>query len=84
MTDPLDAMKARWNHIQGSLFPWLRQEVEPMTELLGRLGERRRVAPKGALQCAGIDAVQDEPQARVIPKVMMFDLYAPNLAFRLR
>jgi len=37
MTDPLDAMLARWNHIQGSLFPWLREEVEPMTELLGRL-----------------------------------------------
>jgi len=37
MTDPLDAMWARWNHIQGSLFPWLREEVEPMTELLGRL-----------------------------------------------
>jgi len=30
-------MWARWNHIQGSLFPWLREEVEPMTELLGRL-----------------------------------------------
>jgi len=37
MTDPLDAMWARWNHIQSSLFPWLREEVEPMTELLGRL-----------------------------------------------
>src|ERR1039458_4490047 len=37
MTDPLDAMKARWSHIQGSLFPWLREEIEPMTELLGRL-----------------------------------------------
>jgi hypothetical protein len=37
MTDPLDAMKARWSHIQGFLFPWLREEVEPMTELLGRL-----------------------------------------------
>src|SRR5664280_436010 len=35
--DPLDAMKARWNHIQGSLFPWLGEEIEPMTELLGRL-----------------------------------------------
>src|SRR3974390_1305797 len=35
--DPLDAMWARWNHIQSSLFPWLREEVEPMTELLGRL-----------------------------------------------
>jgi hypothetical protein len=37
MTDPLDAMKARWSHIQGSLFPWLGEEIEPMTELLGRL-----------------------------------------------
>ena len=36
-TDPLDAMKARWNHIQGALFPWLREEVDPMTEALGRL-----------------------------------------------
>ena len=35
--DPLDAMKARWVHIQGSLFPWLREEVDPMTEALGRL-----------------------------------------------
>ena len=33
--DPLDAMKARWNHIQGTLFPWLREEVDPMTEALG-------------------------------------------------
>src|SRR5271155_1076451 len=35
--DPLDAMMARWNHIQGSLFPWLREEVDPITEALGRL-----------------------------------------------
>ena len=35
--DPLDAMKARWNHIQGSLFPWFREAVDPMTEALGRL-----------------------------------------------
>jgi hypothetical protein len=35
--DPLDAMKARWDHIQGSLFPWLREEVDPITEALGRL-----------------------------------------------
>ena len=35
--DPLDALKARWNHIQGYLFPWLREEVDPMTEALGRL-----------------------------------------------
>ena len=37
MTDPLNDMKARWSHIQSFLFPWLREEVEPMTELLGRL-----------------------------------------------
>ena len=37
INDPLDAMKARWNHIQGTLFPWLREEVDPMTEALGRL-----------------------------------------------
>ncbi len=37
MTDPLDDMKARWSHIQSFLFPWLQEEVEPMTELLGRL-----------------------------------------------
>ena len=35
--DPLAAMKARWSHIQASLFPWLREEVDPMTEALGRL-----------------------------------------------
>ena len=35
--DPLDAMMARWNHIQASLFPWLREEVDPITEALGRL-----------------------------------------------
>ena len=35
--DPLDAMKARWDHIEGSLFPWLREEVDPITEALGRL-----------------------------------------------
>src|ERR1700722_1296101 len=35
--DPLDAVKARWNHIQGSLFPWLREEVDRITEALGRL-----------------------------------------------
>src|SRR5277367_1101167 len=35
--DPLTAMWARWNHIQPSLFPWLREEVDPLTEMLGRL-----------------------------------------------
>ena len=43
--DPLDAMKAHWSHIQSSLFPWLREEVEPMTELLGRLNDKDGPSP---------------------------------------
>ena len=35
--DPLDAMKARWSYIQGYLFPWMREDVDPVTEALGRL-----------------------------------------------
>ena len=35
--DPLNEMWARWNHIETSLFPWLREEVDPLTESLGRL-----------------------------------------------
>jgi hypothetical protein len=30
-------MWARWSHIQSSLFPWLREESDPLTEALGRL-----------------------------------------------
>src|ERR1700740_2071995 len=51
--DPLDAMKARWNHIQGSLFPWLREEVDPMTEALGRLVT--------TLDVIGLEAFVPEP-----------------------
>src|SRR3984957_5729946 len=51
--DPLDAMKARWNHIQGSLFPWLREEVDPITEALGRLVT--------ALDVTGLEAFVPEP-----------------------
>ena len=53
MTDPLDAMWARWNHVQSSLFPWMREEVEPMTELLGRLIT--------ILDVIGIEAFVPEP-----------------------
>ena len=35
--DPLDAMKARWSYIQGFLFPWMREDNDPITETLGRL-----------------------------------------------
>ena len=35
--DPLDAMKARWSYIQGFLFPWMREDNDPITEALGRL-----------------------------------------------
>jgi hypothetical protein len=49
--DPLDAMKARWN--QGSLFPWLREEVDPITEALGRLVT--------TLDVIGLEAFVPEP-----------------------
>jgi hypothetical protein len=52
-TDPLDVMKSRWNHIQGSLFPWLREEVDPMTETLGRLVT--------TLDVIGLEAFVPEP-----------------------
>src|SRR6202046_2746674 len=51
--DPLDAMKARWNHIQGFLFPWLREEVDPLTEALGRLVT--------TLDVIGLEAFVPEP-----------------------
>src|ERR1700692_3962665 len=51
--DPLDAMKARWNHIQGSLFPWLREEVDRITEVLGRLVT--------TLDVIGLEAFVPEP-----------------------
>src|SRR5271166_2083004 len=51
--DPLDAMKARWNHIQGYLFPWLREEVDPMTEALGQLVT--------TLDVIGLEAFVPEP-----------------------
>ena len=35
--DPLDAMKWRWSYIQGYLFPSMREDVDPITEALGRL-----------------------------------------------
>jgi Transposase DDE domain/Transposase domain (DUF772) len=51
--DPLDAMKARWSHIQGTLFPWLREEVDPITEALGRLVT--------TLDVIGLEAFVPEP-----------------------
>ena len=51
--DPLAAMKARWSHIQGALFPWLREEVDPMTEALGRLVT--------TLDVIGLEAFVPEP-----------------------
>jgi hypothetical protein len=53
MTDPLDAMWARWNHVQSCPFPWMREEVEPMTELLVRL--------IAILDVTGIKAFVPEP-----------------------
>ena len=59
--DPLDAMKARWNHIQGSLFPWLREEVDPITEALGRLVT--------TLDVIGLEAFVPEPPPDARPRI---------------
>jgi len=54
MTDDLlDAMKARWDHIQGSLLPWLREEADPLTEALERLVT--------TLDVIGLEAFVPEP-----------------------
>ncbi len=37
MTGALHPVWPCWNHVQSSSCPWLREEVEPMTELHGRL-----------------------------------------------
>jgi len=52
-SDLLDAMKARWNHIQGSLLPWLQEEIDPLTEPLGRLVT--------TLDVIGLEAFVPEP-----------------------
>ncbi len=54
--DPLDAMKWRWSYIQGYLFPSMREDVDPITEALGRLVT--------ALDVMGLEAfVPDPPRA---------------------
>jgi Transposase DDE domain/Transposase domain (DUF772) len=51
--DPLDAMKARWSYIQGFLFPWMREDNDPLTEALGRLVT--------TLDVIGLEAFVPEP-----------------------
>ena len=51
--DPLDAMKARWSYIQGYLFPWMREDNDPITEALGRLVT--------TLEVIGLEAFVPEP-----------------------
>jgi len=55
--DPLDAIKARWSHIQGylqgHLFPWMREDDDPVTEALGRLVT--------TLDVIGLEAFVPEP-----------------------
>jgi len=51
--DPLEAMKVRWNYIQRSLFPWLREDVDPITEALGQLVT--------TLDVIGLEAFVPEP-----------------------
>ena len=51
--DPLDAMKACWSYIQGFLFPWMREDNDPITEALGRLVT--------TLDVIGLEAFVPEP-----------------------
>ena len=55
--DPIDAIKARWSHIQGylqgHLFPWMREDDDPVTEALGRLVT--------TLDVIGLEAFVPEP-----------------------
>jgi len=37
MADALESMWARWSHVQCFLFPWMREEIDPLTEALARL-----------------------------------------------
>ena len=52
--DPLDAMKWRWSYIQGYLFPSMREDIDPITEALGRLVT--------ALDVIGLEAFVPEPR----------------------
>src|ERR1700740_956619 len=51
--DPLDAMKWRWSYIQGYLFPSMREDIDPITEALGRLVT--------TLDVIGLEAFVPEP-----------------------
>jgi hypothetical protein len=54
--DPLDAMKARWSYIQGFLFPWRREDNDPISEALGRVVT--------TLDVIGLEAFVPEPPRR--------------------
>src|SRR5271166_5701273 len=51
--DPLDAIKWRWSYIQGYLFPSMREDIDPITEALGRLVT--------TLDVIGLEAFVPEP-----------------------
>src|ERR1700687_482846 len=51
--DSLDAMKWRWSYIQGYLFPSMREDIDPITEALGRLVT--------TLDVIGLEAFVPEP-----------------------
>ena len=46
-------MKARWSYIQGFLFPWMREDNDPITEALGRVVT--------TLDVIGLEAFVPEP-----------------------
>ena len=51
--DPLDAMKWRWSYIQSYLFPSMNEDIDPITEALGRLVT--------TLDVIGLEAFVPEP-----------------------
>jgi len=51
--DPVDAMKWRWSYIQSYLFPSMHEDIDPITEALGRLVT--------TLDVIGLEAFVPEP-----------------------
>ena len=69
--DPLDAMKARWSYIQGFLFPWMREDNDPITEALGRLVTQGRSVLRSVTGDLGFpraemsESIRDNPNRRL-------------------
>ena len=62
--DPLDAMKARWSYIQGFLFPWMREDNDPITEQ-GRSVLRSVTGDLGFPRAEMSKSIRDNPNRRL-------------------